>query len=103
LVVSSDSAPSVKTIRGLAAASVHRGHDVAIFFNAEGARLLSVARNDENLADLASRKVRLLACRTSARECGIESEGQLLKGAEMSSLSGLVELLERSDRVVFMG
>jgi len=60
-------------------------------------------RNNEKLADLASKKVRLLACRTSARECGIESEGQLLKGAEMSSLSELVEMLERSDRVVFMG
>ena len=101
-MVSSDTAASAETVSGLAEASLSRGHDVAIFFNAEGVKLLSATHRNEKLADKAS-KIRLLACRTSAKECGIESEGQLLKGAEMSSLSELVELLERSDRVIFAG
>lgn len=102
-MVWSDSVASVETVTGLAEASIRRGREITIFFNAEGVKLLLDARHDEKLVSLASRKIRLLVCRTSARECGIDSQGQLLKGAEMSSLSELVELMERSDRVVSVG
>lgn len=73
-----------------------------IFFYSVGVRLLIPAPMTDQLASLAEKNVRLLACRTSVKECGIESEGDLVEGAEMSSLSALVELIEHSDRAVFL-
>jgi len=47
--------------------------------------------------------VRLLACRTSALNAGLASKGALMRGAEMSSLGELVDLMADADRALFLG
>ena len=103
LVASSDTPSTLDAACGLAATAVDRGHEVTIFFHMGGVTLLEASRAAGRLAPLISSGVRLLACRTSARERGMESEDDLIEGSEMSSLSELVEMLNRCDRALFLG
>jgi sulfur relay (sulfurtransferase) complex TusBCD TusD component (DsrE family) len=103
LVASSASTATMKTAGDLTAAALGRGHKVSLFFNGESVRLLEAGKMDSDVAYLASQGVRLLACITSARERGITSPDGLAEGAEMSSLGELVELMDDSDRVLFIG
>jgi len=103
IVASSDLPATLDTAQGLATAAVNRGHRVSVFFHMDAVVLLEASRAADRFASLASSGVRLLACRTSAKERGIESEGEMLDGAEMSSLSKLVEMLGRCDKSLFLG
>jgi predicted peroxiredoxin len=102
IVVSSEAASTTDLFEGLATAAADRGHEVAVFFNAHGVRLV-IAPGTGGLDSLIGLGVRLMACRTSVMECGFKTEKALAAGAEMSSLSELVELMERSDRAIFLG
>ena len=103
LVASTDLQSTLDEACGLAAAAVDRGHEVTIFFHMGAVGLLEASRASDRLASLIPSSVRLLACRTSAKEGGIESEDEMIEGAEMSSLGELVEMLDRCDRALFLG
>jgi len=103
LVASSDLQSTLDEACGLAAAAVDIGHEVNVFFHMGAVGLLKASRASDRLASLIPSGVRLLACRTSAKECGIESEADMIEGAEMSSLSELVEMLDSCDRALFLG
>ena len=103
LVASSDTSSTLDAACGLATAAVNRGHEVTIFFHMGGVTLLGASQAVDRLAPLISSGVRLLACRTSAKERGIESGDDLMEGSEMSSLSEFVEMLDRCDRTIFLG
>jgi len=103
LVASKDSKETLEDVKGLSESSLSKGHEVTVFFNSGSTRLLSSARETDDLPALKRRGVRLLACRTSALEMGLASSGALLAGAEMSSLGELVDLMDTSDRAVFIG
>ncbi|UCH57573.1 MAG: DsrE family protein [Candidatus Bathyarchaeota archaeon] len=103
LVSSSYSPATLKAALNLAKTSMNRGHRVTLFFNEDSTRLLAADRLEAGLAALASRGVRLLACRTSVLEWGLAEPGALMEGAEISSLGELVELMEDADRVLFLG
>ena len=103
LVASKDSKETLEDVKGLSESSLSRGHEVTVFFNSGSTRLLSSARETDDLPKLKRKGVRLLACRTSALETGLASTGALLEGAEMSSLSELVDLMDASDKAVFIG
>ena len=103
LVASSDTPSTLDSVIGLTTVSVRRGHEVAAFFHMGGVNLLKASQASNRLATFASEGVRLLACRTSANERGIESTDEFVEGAEMSSLGELVELLDRCDRALFLG
>ncbi len=90
---------AIEDIRGLSSSLVGRGHPVAIFFTGDGVKHLKAV---EEMAEISSMGVRLLACRTSLRERGIEPEEGLPKGVETSSLGMLVELLEACERAIFL-
>ncbi len=90
---------AVKHLSGISSASVKRGHSVIIFFTGDGVNHL---REEELLTELSSMGVRLMACRTSAKERKMALEGVHQKVVEMSSLSMLVELLETCDRALFL-
>ena len=102
IVASTDHPMTLVSLTGLATAAVGRSHEIAVFFNSEGVRLLKASSTGSRLASLVSNGVRLLACRTSLRECGIGYEEDLVEGTEMSSPGELVELVEGCDRVVFL-
>lgn len=102
MIGSSDSPATAETIVNLTSASLDKGHRVTVFFDAEATRLLEKKRIGE-FSGLISQGVRLLACRTSARELGLTSPGDLVEGAEMSSMGELVDLIEASDRTLFLG
>lgn len=87
----------------MASATVDRGHSVVVFFNAEGVRHLMAASGPAWIAPLIGKGVRMMACRTSVMECGFETGKMLASGAEMSSLSELIELMEWSNRTIFLG
>ncbi|MEM2893039.1 MAG: DsrE family protein [Candidatus Bathyarchaeia archaeon] len=100
LIVSISGHPdAVRGLRGISSASVKRGHSVIIFFTGDGVNHL---REEGMLNKLSSMGVRLLACRTSARERKVALEGTLREVVEISSLSMLVELLETCDRALFL-
>jgi predicted peroxiredoxin len=101
MIGSTDSQATAETVINLAHASLDRGHRVTLFFNAESMRLLETGRI-EGFHGLISRGVRILACRTSALELGL-TLGDLIEGAEMSSMGELVDLIEASDRALFLG
>ncbi len=103
LVVFSDSMATMETVEGLTTATLARGHEITVFFNAESVRLLEAERDVGRIASLASRGVRLLTCRTSTQEFGITSPDNLVEDAEFSSLGELVELMEDCDRTLFIG
>jgi len=103
LVASSETSPTLDSALGVAAAAARRGHEVTVFFYMGGVHLLKASRALSRLTDPSMRGVRLLACRTSAKERGIDSEAGLPERTEMSSLSELVELLDRCDRALFLG
>ena len=84
-----------RDIVGLAEAASKRGHEVIVFFNEESVRLLAKGSGLESACGS------LLACRSSLRDAGFRGE-DLIPNARMSSLGELVELLEKSDRVVFL-
>ena len=102
MIGSTDSRSTAEKIVNLVSASLDRGHRVTVFCNAESTRLLESGRIEE-LTMLVSRDVRLLACRTSVQELGLTSPGDLVEGAEMSSMGELVDLIEASDRTLFLG
>ena len=102
LVAYSDSEATAEKIEGLTIAALARGHGVTVFLNGVSVRLVESGRRTRGFTDLVA-GVRLLACRTSAATSGIESPDQLVRGAEMSSLSELVDLIEESGRVLFLG
>ena len=86
----------VRDVGGLSSAAVRAGHNVSVFFNEESVKLLQSPSQVESLyADL-------LACRASCADLGIGKE-ELIANARMSSLAELVDLLEQSDKVVFLG
>ncbi len=99
---STDSQATAEKIVNLASASLSRGYKTIVFFNAESTKLLEPGRI-EGFPGLLSRGARLLACVTSAQETGLTSQGDLIEGAEMSSLGELVDLFEASDRTMFLG
>jgi len=106
LVLSSPGGHGVTTTSKLAEAALRRGHEVNIFFTGEGVE--NLRRDAEGpsarlLAKLAAGGVRVLACRESARRKGLLTEGDLVEGAEMSSLAGMVELMDSSDRTLVFG
>jgi predicted peroxiredoxin len=103
LVAYSDSEATSKKIEGLTKAARARGHEVFVFFNGVSVRLVESGRRTRGFSNLLIDGVRLLVCRTSATTIGIESPDQLVGGAEMSSLSELVDLMEESSRVLFLG
>lgn len=103
IVVSSNSTSKMKTAYGLASASIRRGHRVTIFFFMSGVKLLADKRGAEEPASLIEAGVKLLACRTSVTDQGIESEESIVSGADMSSLGELVELMDRCDRTLYLG
>jgi len=86
----------LRDVMGLSEAAVRRRHDVTVFFNEDSVKLLRRPSPVESLyADL-------LACRSSAMDYG-RGKVDMVANARMSSLAELVELLEGSDRVVFLG
>lgn len=101
MIGSSDSPATAETIVNLTSASLDKGHRVTVFFDAEATRLLEKKRIGE-FSGLISQGVRLLACRTSARELGLTPR-DIVEGAEMSSMGELVDLIEASDRILFLG
>jgi len=86
----------LRDIRGLTMAAVRAGHNVTIFYNEDSVLLLKQPSQVETLY------AEHLACRASLRDLGIEKE-QMISNCRLSSLAELVELLEGSDRVVFLG
>lgn len=102
LIASSESPTTLETIQGLATAAHTREHRIEIFFDAESVQLLNVKGGARNVANLVSQDIRLLACRTSAKELGMASPDDLADGVEMSSLGELAELLDACDRTVFI-
>lgn len=90
---------AIRDLRSLSSAMVDRGHSVAIFFTGDGVNHL---RDEAGLAELSSMGVRLMACRTSARQRGIAIDRDQPRGVEMSSLGMLVELMEACDRALFL-
>ncbi len=103
LVASSDLPSTLDEACGLATVAVDRGHQLTVFFHMGAVGLLKASQAADHFALLIQSGVRLLACRTSAKECGIESEADMIEGAEMSSLSELVEMLDSCDRTLFLG
>jgi len=103
LVAYSDSEATTKKIEGLAKAALARGHEITVFLNGVSVRLVESGRRIRGFPNLLIDGVRLLVCRTSATTSGIESPDQLVGGAEMSSLSELVDLMEESSKVLFLG
>ncbi len=103
LISSTDSQTTLQAVKGLAAASLSRGHDLSVFFNERSVRLLREGLGERGLESRFPKGTRLLACRTSATTYGLKSPGDLVPGVEMSSLGELVELMEDSDRVLFVG
>ncbi len=82
-------------IQGLAEAAEKRGHEVTVFFNEESVQLLAKGSGFQPSCG------NLLACRTSLRDAGLKGVDLNPKARE-SSLGELVDLLEKSDRVVFL-
>jgi len=101
MIGSSDSPATAETIVNLTSASLNKGHRVTVFFDAEATRLLEKKRIGK-FSGLIYQGVRLLACRTSARELGLTPR-DIVEGAEMSSMGELVDLIEASDRILFLG
>lgn len=102
LIGSTDSLTTAEAIKNLASACLKKGHEVAVFFNAESTRLLK-AKKADGFSEIVRRGVRLLACRTSAANLGMASTEDMIEGSEMSSLGELVDLMEASDRTLFLG
>jgi predicted peroxiredoxin len=102
LVASTDTPQALDRVVGLSTASADRGHEVTAFFNAESVLLLR-PENGGALRELATRGVRLLACRTSAFDHGLTSSGAMVEGAILSSMGELVDLLDECDRALFVG
>lgn len=103
IVASSSQPPMLETARGLVTAAVEKGHRVSVFFYMDAVSLLGASETVEWLTPLTSSGVRLLVCRTSAMERGVELEANTVDGMEVSSLGELVELLDGCDRALFMG
>lgn len=102
LVASSESVATRETVKDLVDAALARGHRVTVFFSDESVRLVK-ADGDPELIGLLKRGVRLLICRTHAMLSGLASAGAFADGVENSSLGELVDLMEESDRTLFVG
>jgi sulfur relay (sulfurtransferase) complex TusBCD TusD component (DsrE family) len=97
---------SADTAFNFAEAAVKLGHEVTIFCDTDAVYNLKASQvlPDEKtpavrVAQLLEKGVQVLACMESARLRGIAKK-ELIKGVKASSLAGLVELMEESDRVV---
>jgi len=102
LVASSESVATRETVKALVDAALSRGHSVTVFFSDESVRLVK-AGGDPELVGLLSRGVRLLICRTHAMLSGLTAAGAFADGVESSSFVELVDLMEESDRTLFVG
>ena len=100
LVASHDSQAVAEDIQGLVAPFAAKGYKVFVFFSEDSIRLLNPDRQELKKLPVG---VRLLACRTAAKDHGLSSQKDMIPGAEMSSLGELAELLEEADRCVFLG
>lgn len=94
------------TVFSFAEAAVKLGHEVTIFCDIDGVYNLKASRilcDEETpavkVAQLIEKGVQVLACAESARLRGV-AKRELIHGVKESSLAGLVELMEKSDRVV---
>jgi len=94
------------TVFNFAKAAVKLGHEVMVFCDADAVYnlLASQVSPDEEtpaakLAQLIEGGVEVLACMESARLRGITKK-EFISGVKESSLASLVELVEKSDRVV---
>jgi predicted peroxiredoxin len=96
LLVVASTPEKLRDIRGLTMAAVRAGHSVTVFYNEDSVKLLKTPSQVETLY------AEHLACRASLRDLGYERE-DLIPNSRLSSLAELVELLEGSDRVVFLG
>jgi sulfur relay (sulfurtransferase) complex TusBCD TusD component (DsrE family) len=105
LIASSDMQSTLSMVCGLISAAVKKGHEITVFFYMEGVCLLKPSRAHMRkcLVPLISMKVKFLLCGTSAIKFGMESKDDMIEGTEMSSLSELIEIMDRCDRVLFMG
>jgi predicted peroxiredoxin len=103
LMASMGSQETLETLHKLTLAALSREHDVIIFFNGDSTKLLKDTTAKDEVRELGSRGVRLLACRTSAQEMELTLEEDLMEGAEMSGLGELVELMGEAGRVLFLG
>ncbi|MFP3950719.1 MAG: DsrE family protein [Candidatus Bathyarchaeia archaeon] len=95
LLLYTSTARRLQHLIGLTLAASERGHKVSIFLNTESVSLL----REERLREVGGY---ILVCRTSAVKAGIEKE-ELYCNSRMSSLGELVELIDESDKVVFLG
>ena len=103
LVAHSDLKVVKETIIGLSRAARDRGHDVTVFLDGDSVQLVRSGRANKDIERLTPGGVRLLVCRTSAAMRGLESLRDLVRGAGLSSLAELVELIEGSEKTIFLG
>lgn len=101
LVVSSDAPSTIETVSNLASIMTGKGHNVTAFFHMKGVRFLKAPQASSRFSAAQANGLRVLACRTSVKDNGINSENELIEGTEMSSLAVLVEMLSLCDRVLF--
>ena len=87
LLASPPGGEDARTARQLAAAARRQGHEVYVFFNADG------VLNAAALADLRALGVRLGACALSARQRGIPMAEGIHWGSQM----------DWADRVIVLG
>ncbi len=87
---------SHRHLEGLTKAAKNRGHEVTVFFSEESVKLLQRPSPIHGFASA------FLACQTGMANSGM-SENDLDRGARMSSLGELVELMEGCDRTLFLG
>lgn len=88
---------SLDRLYGLSKTALSRRHELIVFLYSQGVRII-LHEKFKDLEELEG--LRLLACQTSLRECGLDPSNHLK--LETSSLSELVELMERSDHVIFL-
>ncbi len=103
IVASSGQPQTLENAQGLVTAAVNNGHWVSVFFYMDAVSLLKASEAADRLDTLSSSGVKVLICRTSAKERGIDAESEVVEGAKMSSLGELVEMLDDCDRALFLG
>jgi len=96
LLIIASTEENLKNIVGLSRASLNNVHDVTLFFNEKSVLLLTKPSLLDGI------NVTKLVCRTSFNELRLNLD-DIIEGVKMSSLSELVELIEKSDKIVFAG
>ena len=90
----------------LAEAALRRGYQGIIFCTGDGVENLrrgTASPLAARLTRLIRGGARLMVCRESARRRGLLKGAGLMKGVEISSLGGLVELMDSSERALVFG